>query len=202
MDLRSVPGNVPNRVPLCFALLLQPVDAALEFRRRRTRGGDNSRVTRGLNSSKKRCMFRRLALVAIAVVALAPVLRAEGPSRVIISVKEQKLMLMADGARMATYPISTSKFGIGTISAFPLQGYHTEKKLYICVRTWNHFDRHKVLKAVREVGISTASDDLNPTYYYRKVAREERLPLSSWVVLSNYLFERIQGYLSLPSICE
>ena len=58
-------------------------------------------------------MFRRLALVAIAVVALAPVLRAEGPSRVIISVKEQKLMLMAEGARIATYPISTSKFGIG-----------------------------------------------------------------------------------------
>jgi hypothetical protein len=58
-------------------------------------------------------MFRRLALVAIAVVALGPVLRAEGPSRVIISVKEQKLMLMADGARIATYPISTSKFGVG-----------------------------------------------------------------------------------------
>ena len=30
---------------------------------------------------------------------------------------------------------STSKFGIGTISAFPLQGYYTKKKLYICVRT-------------------------------------------------------------------
>jgi len=58
-------------------------------------------------------MFRRLALVAIAFIALAPSLRAEGPSRVIISVKEQKLMLMAEGARIATYPISTSKFGVG-----------------------------------------------------------------------------------------
>lgn len=58
-------------------------------------------------------MFRRLALVAIALIALASTLRAEGPSRVIISVKEQKLMLMADGARLATYPISTSKFGVG-----------------------------------------------------------------------------------------
>ncbi|RIA82407.1 hypothetical protein C1645_743796 [Glomus cerebriforme] len=74
---------------------------------------------------------------------------------------------------------STLKFGIETISAFPLQGYHTEKKLYIRVRTWNHWDQNKALKAVRKVGISTASDDLNPTYYYRKVAREERLPLSS-----------------------
>jgi len=58
-------------------------------------------------------MFRRLALVAIAILALGPSLRAEGPSRVIISVKEQKLMLMADGARIAMYPISTSKFGVG-----------------------------------------------------------------------------------------
>ncbi|GES84373.1 DNA polymerase family B-domain-containing protein [Rhizophagus clarus] len=88
---------------------------------------------------------------------------------------------------------STSKFGIETISAFPLQGYHTEKKLYIRVRTWNHWDRHKALKAVREAGINTASDDLNPTYYYRKVARKERLPLSSWATLSNYFYEYIQG---------
>src|SRR6476661_1146375 len=58
-------------------------------------------------------MFRRLALVAIAFIALAPSLRAEGPSRVIISVKEQKLMLMAEGARLAVYPVSTSKFGVG-----------------------------------------------------------------------------------------
>ena len=55
----------------------------------------------------------RLAVVALALIALAPSLRAEGPSRVIISVKDQKLMLMSDGARIATYPISTSKFGLG-----------------------------------------------------------------------------------------
>ena len=58
-------------------------------------------------------MFRRLALVAITIFAVGPVVRAEGPSRVIISVKDQKLMLMAEGARIATYPISTSKFGVG-----------------------------------------------------------------------------------------
>ncbi|RIA78977.1 hypothetical protein C1645_841905 [Glomus cerebriforme] len=63
----------------------------------------------------------------------------------------------------------TSKFGIENISAFPLQGYHTEKKLYI------------------------PSDDLTPIYYYRKVAREKRLPLSSWATLSNYFHEYIQG---------
>src|ERR1051325_8849832 len=34
----------------------------------------------------------------------------------------------------------------------------------------------------------TASDDLNCQYYYHKVAREERLPLSSWATLSNYSY--------------
>src|SRR6266496_4916996 len=56
----------------------------------------------------------------------------------------------------------TSKFGIENISAFPLQGYHTEKKLYIRIITWNQFDRYNALKAVRGVGICTASDDLTP----------------------------------------
>jgi hypothetical protein len=57
--------------------------------------------------------MRRLSLVLLALIALAPGLRADGPSRVIISVKDQKLMLMGNGARLATYPISTSKFGVG-----------------------------------------------------------------------------------------
>ncbi|RIB09495.1 hypothetical protein C2G38_2208747 [Gigaspora rosea] len=52
---------------------------------------------------------------------------------------------------------SASKFGIKTISAFPLRGYHTEKKPYIYVRTWNHYDRYNVLKAVRAVDIETYS---------------------------------------------
>src|SRR5580704_14765947 len=34
-------------------------------------------------------------------------------SRIIISVRDQKLMLLQNGARIATYPISTSKFGLG-----------------------------------------------------------------------------------------
>ncbi|CAI2196705.1 8730_t:CDS:1, partial [Funneliformis geosporum] len=87
---------------------------------------------------------------------------------------------------------NTSKFGFEDIRAYPLRGYHTEKRAYIRITTWNHFDRNKALKAVREVGIHTASDDLTCQYYYRKIAREERLPLSSWAVLSNYLYERIQ----------
>ncbi|CAB5394936.1 unnamed protein product [Rhizophagus irregularis] len=55
-------------------------------------------------------------------------------------------------ARILTATLkSTSKFGFEDIHAFPLQGYHTEKKAYIRVSTWNHFDRYHSLKAVREV---------------------------------------------------
>ena len=38
---------------------------------------------------------------------------AEGPSRMIVSVKEQKMMLIENGMRLATWPVSTSKFGLG-----------------------------------------------------------------------------------------
>jgi len=57
-------------------------------------------------------MFR-FSLILIALTALASGVRAEGPSRVIISVRDQKLMLMGNGEKLATYPVSTSKFGLG-----------------------------------------------------------------------------------------
>jgi hypothetical protein len=55
----------------------------------------------------------RGVLVLSLLLALAPALRADGPSRVIVSVKDQKLLLMGNGARIKTYPVSTSKFGLG-----------------------------------------------------------------------------------------
>lgn len=54
---------------------------------------------------------RRLSFAIL--LALAPLADAEGPSRIIVSVKEQKLMLIENGMRLATYPVSTSKFGLG-----------------------------------------------------------------------------------------
>ena len=87
------------------------MDAAMESWRR-SRAGHTSRVTKGEISVRMPDMLR-LAAVALALIALAPGVRAEGPSRVIVSVKEQKLLLMSNGERIATYPISTSKFGLG-----------------------------------------------------------------------------------------
>ncbi|PYJ11495.1 MAG: hypothetical protein DMF06_02320 [Verrucomicrobia bacterium] len=57
-------------------------------------------------------MFR-VTLVLIASMLLSTGLRAEGPSRLVVSVRDQKLMVMANGAKLATYPVSTSKFGVG-----------------------------------------------------------------------------------------
>jgi hypothetical protein len=60
-------------------------------------------------------MSRFRWFLAIAVLAPGPsVLRAQllQPT-VIISVPDQKLMLVDDGARAAVYPVSTSKFGLG-----------------------------------------------------------------------------------------
>ena len=60
-------------------------------------------------------MFRPLALI-FSLVSLAPALFATqlDPShQLIISIRDQKLMLLQNGAKVATYPVSTSKFGLG-----------------------------------------------------------------------------------------
>ena len=55
----------------------------------------------------------RLSILLVALFLAVATVRADGPSRVIVSVKDQKLMLMANGTKLATYPVSTSKFGLG-----------------------------------------------------------------------------------------
>jgi hypothetical protein len=55
----------------------------------------------------------RFAFLAALLLCLPAVLRADGPSRLIVSVKEQKLMVLENGQRLAIYPVSTSKFGVG-----------------------------------------------------------------------------------------
>src|SRR5580765_4111977 len=54
------------------------------------------------------------SLISIAPAFSATQLTQLDPShRVIISVRDQKLMLMENGGRVAIYPISTSKYGVG-----------------------------------------------------------------------------------------
>lgn len=65
--------------------------------------------------SKKSPMFRlgSLLLALSFVSRLHATNVVEMPNRVIVSVHDQKLMLLQNGAKVATYPISTSKFGVG-----------------------------------------------------------------------------------------
>ena len=63
-------------------------------------------------------MLLRSSLIFCALFASAGVDLAAGtdnviPPRVIISVRDQKLMVVENGQRAAVYPVSTSKFGLG-----------------------------------------------------------------------------------------
>ena len=59
----------------------------------------------------------RLSVTFLAFLQLASVVFAgieqTVKNEVVVSVQEQKLMLLQNGAKVATYPVSTSKFGIG-----------------------------------------------------------------------------------------
>jgi lipoprotein-anchoring transpeptidase ErfK/SrfK len=61
-------------------------------------------------------MFRPL-LTLLAVICFASTSRVATaevlPDRVIISVRDQKLMVVQNNARVAVYPVSTSKYGLG-----------------------------------------------------------------------------------------
>ena len=64
-------------------------------------------------------MLRQSVLLLSSLFILRMLHADGGPevrNEVIVSVKEQKLMLLQNGARVTTYPVSTSKFGIGDAS--------------------------------------------------------------------------------------
>jgi hypothetical protein len=72
-------------------------------------------VTKFKLSSKKVPMLRPLAVI-FSLISVAPALFATQPdpsTRLIISVRDQKLMLLQNGGNVATYPVSTSMFGLG-----------------------------------------------------------------------------------------
>ena len=61
-------------------------------------------------------MFRP-SLLGFASILCASALQGQSPpeikNEVVVSVREQKLILLQNGAKIATYPVSTSKFGLG-----------------------------------------------------------------------------------------
>jgi lipoprotein-anchoring transpeptidase ErfK/SrfK len=79
-------------------------------------------------------MFRPLAVIfslitATSAFAIAPL---DTSSQLIISVRDQKLMLVRNGAKVAIYPVSTSMFGLGDAwgrMTTPLGYLAVEKKI-------------------------------------------------------------------------
>ena len=79
-------------------------------------------------------MLRPVALIlsvisATSAFAIAPL---DTSNQVIISVRDQKLVLMRNGSKVATYPISTSMFGLGDAwgrMTTPLGYLAVEKKI-------------------------------------------------------------------------
>jgi lipoprotein-anchoring transpeptidase ErfK/SrfK len=85
-------------------------------------------------SSKKLRMLRPLAVI-FSLVSIAPafaVSPVDTSSQLIISVRDQKLMLVQNGGKVATYPVSTSMFGLGDAwgrMTTPLGYLAVEKKI-------------------------------------------------------------------------
>src|SRR5213076_3354803 len=107
-------AQFPRRFSLCLSFFIGESLAQNQLRRLAPRYRD-FRVTRRGFSSKKVRMFRPLAVI-FGLISVAPALFAtqlDTSNRLIISVRDQKLMLLRDGGKVATYPVSTSKFGLG-----------------------------------------------------------------------------------------
>jgi hypothetical protein len=65
-------------------------------------------------------MLRQLAVILSLVLTTAalsatPLAQLDTSHRLIISVRDQKLMLLENGARVAIFPVSTSKYGVGDL---------------------------------------------------------------------------------------
>ena len=93
------------------------------------------------------------------------------------------------------------------IKAYPIRGYHAEKKPYLRIVASNKDLRFTALDIISsynskvdpECKIETASDDTGT--YYHKVAREYRIPLSGWGLISNYRYNFSAPYYAKSQHC-
>jgi lipoprotein-anchoring transpeptidase ErfK/SrfK len=85
-------------------------------------------------SSKKGHMLRALVLV-FSLISITPafsVTPVDPSNQIVISVRDQKLVLVQNGGKVATYPVSTSMFGLGDAwgrMTTPLGYLAVEKKI-------------------------------------------------------------------------
>jgi DNA polymerase elongation subunit (family B) len=112
------------------------------------------------------------------------------------------LKLLADNKDDNGKIVDMENIRIKHIKAFPIRGYYKEKQPFLRIITKNTFQRKTALNIILNYNskirkefaerkrsdlndiLETASDD--ESNYFRKVAREYRIPLSGWALLSNY----------------
>jgi hypothetical protein len=93
------------------------------------------------------------------------------------------------------------------IKAYPIRRYHAEKKPYLRIVIPNKDLRFTALDIISsynskvdpECKIETASDDTGT--YYCKVAREYRIPLSGWGLISDYRYNFSAPYYAKSQHC-
>ena len=75
---------------------------------------------------------------------------------------------------------------IKDIMAKPLFGIHKEPKLFKRISFRNIWDRKAAIEKVKSTNLKSLLYSDDRSYYYRKIARENELPLSAWLEISNY----------------
>jgi lipoprotein-anchoring transpeptidase ErfK/SrfK len=78
------------------------------------------------------CSRARLTILFVVALGLSSCVSLDTRHRLVISIPEQRMALLEDGAPLATYPVSTSKFGLGDFpgsSGTPLGKLEIAKKI-------------------------------------------------------------------------
>ncbi|CAJ0649144.1 3482_t:CDS:2 [Entrophospora sp. SA101] len=72
------------------------------------------------------------------------------------------------------------------LTAILQQSLSNNQPIYFMPNDVSDATETRILKEIHKYGIETASDDITNMHYYRKIAREKKLPLSEWAILNDY----------------
>ncbi|CAI2191290.1 10622_t:CDS:1, partial [Funneliformis geosporum] len=115
--------------------------------------------------------------------------------------------ILATGKDGSGNTVNMNLIQMECIKAYPIRGYHAKKKLYFRIITPNKDLRFTALDIISsynsnddpECKIETASDDTGT--YYCKVAREYKIPLSGWGLVSDYRYNFSASYYAKSQHC-
>ena len=91
-------------------------------------------------------------------------------------------------------------FGPNTIEAYSLYEFTDQKKKFIRIFTSTVFKRSQLINIIKKSSPDIELYSNDSSHYYRKAARELKLSLSDWVILTNYDYNT--GLNSHSPLCE